>query len=131
MGYCSLRSCCLGRVEWRGYFAWSSMTPGLFSFPRVGGSVLVGCLWTYPHSPPTQNPPRGETTTVPALYPATRNIPATLHVQDNTNAGNNNPHRIRTTHPTIQNYYLTKTSITYVFIIYCTYTDIRSRYNTA
>ena len=65
----------------------------------------------------TQNPIRGEKS-VPASYPATRKIPATLHDQANKNAGNNSPHRIRTTQPTIQNYYLTTTSITYVFIIY-------------
>jgi hypothetical protein len=82
------------------------------------------------HTTHPQNPLRGETTTVPVSYPATRKIPATLHDQANKNAGNNSPHRIRTIHPTIQNYCLNTTSITYVFIIHCTYTDICSRYNT-
>jgi hypothetical protein len=39
-------------------------------------------------------------------------------------------HKIRTAHPTIQNYYFVTTSKTHTFIIYCTYTDICSRYNT-
>ena len=45
-----------------------------------------------------------KTTTDPASYPATRKIPTTLHDQADKNAEKNSPHRIRTVHPTIQNY---------------------------
>jgi len=46
------------------------------------------------------------------------------------NAENNSRHRIRTADRTIQNYYFIMTSTARVFIIYCTYTDICSKYNT-
>jgi hypothetical protein len=37
-----------GRVEWWEPFAWPCMPSGLLSFPLVGGSVWVGCMFIWP-----------------------------------------------------------------------------------
>jgi hypothetical protein len=48
-GYCSLCSCRLGRVVWRGSSMWLGMMQGLLSFLRVGGVCRVmGTLRVYP-----------------------------------------------------------------------------------